>query len=131
MNPKERIDELTTLLTEANYQYYVLDAPTMLDFEYDRMLRELEGFFLSEELAPQVTVRSKKASRVDAKAFVNGGRIIVPVTADGPGEAEAVIVVKGVKKPLKSRYGFTVRNSDGTYTFKAQNVASDILEGEL
>ena len=41
MNPKERIEKLTTLLTEANYQYYVLDTPTMQDFEYDKLLREL------------------------------------------------------------------------------------------
>ena len=42
MNPKERIDALTKRLLEANYQYYVLDNPIMLDFEYDRLLRELE-----------------------------------------------------------------------------------------
>ena len=42
MNPKDRIEELTRLLTQANYQYYVLDDPTMPDFEYDRLLRELE-----------------------------------------------------------------------------------------
>lgn len=39
---KERIDALTELLNEANHKYYVLDAPTMPDFEYDRLLRELE-----------------------------------------------------------------------------------------
>ena len=42
MTPKERIQELTALLTEANYRYYVLDDPNMPDFEYDRLLRELE-----------------------------------------------------------------------------------------
>ena len=42
MDPKQRIEELTILLKEANYKYYVLDAPTMPDFEYDRALRELE-----------------------------------------------------------------------------------------
>ena len=42
MEPNQRIDELTALLTEANYRYYVLDDPQMPDFEYDRLLRELE-----------------------------------------------------------------------------------------
>ena len=42
MNPKERIAELNQILIEANYRYYVLDDPTMPDFEYDRLLRELE-----------------------------------------------------------------------------------------
>ena len=42
MNPKERVDQLCQILSEANYQYYVLDDPKMPDFEYDRLLRELE-----------------------------------------------------------------------------------------
>ena len=32
MNPKERIEELTALLKEAGYRYYVLDDPTMEDW---------------------------------------------------------------------------------------------------
>ena len=31
MNPKDRILELSSQLTEANYRYYVLDDPTMPD----------------------------------------------------------------------------------------------------
>ena len=42
MNARERVLELKNLLTEANYRYYVMDDPVMLDFEYDRLLRELE-----------------------------------------------------------------------------------------
>ena len=42
MEVKERILELTQKLNEANNQYYVLDDPKMPDFEYDRLLRELE-----------------------------------------------------------------------------------------
>ena len=42
MEPKERMQELTKLLNDAGYRYYVLDDPDMPDFEYDRLLRELE-----------------------------------------------------------------------------------------
>ena len=42
MNIEEKILSLTNQLNEANYQYYVLDDPQMPDFEYDRLLRELE-----------------------------------------------------------------------------------------
>ena len=42
MNPKEEMQQLTARLEEANHQYYVLDAPTMADYEYDRLLRRLE-----------------------------------------------------------------------------------------
>ena len=38
MDPKERIEELTELLKEANYRYYVLDDPKIHDFEYDMLL---------------------------------------------------------------------------------------------
>ncbi|MBQ3356768.1 MAG: NAD-dependent DNA ligase LigA [Oscillospiraceae bacterium] len=42
MNAKQEIERLTEILEEANHKYYVLDAPTMPDYEYDRMLRQLE-----------------------------------------------------------------------------------------
>lgn len=42
MEPLERIKELTGILIEANHKYYDLDTPEMPDFEYDRLLRELE-----------------------------------------------------------------------------------------
>ena len=43
MDHRKRIEELTALLSDANYRYYVLDDPRMHDFEYDRLLRELEN----------------------------------------------------------------------------------------
>ena len=42
MQEKERVQQLSGILKEANYRYYVLDDPQMPDFEYDRLLRELE-----------------------------------------------------------------------------------------
>ena len=42
MEASKRVDELIRILNEANYRYYVMDDPVLLDFEYDRMLRELE-----------------------------------------------------------------------------------------
>lgn len=37
----DRINELVDILNEANYNYYVLDNPTITDQEYDKYLREL------------------------------------------------------------------------------------------
>lgn len=42
MEAKERIENLTKQLNDANYCYYVLDNPQMPDYEYDQLLRELE-----------------------------------------------------------------------------------------
>ena len=41
MNIKLRIEELTNILNEANYNYYILDNPTISDQEFDKYLREL------------------------------------------------------------------------------------------
>ena len=38
----KRIDELVKLLKQYNYEYYVLDNPSVTDYEYDSLLRELE-----------------------------------------------------------------------------------------
>ncbi len=37
----DRINELVEILNEANYNYHVLDNPTITDQEYDKYLREL------------------------------------------------------------------------------------------
>lgn len=42
MNIQEEILSLTKELNEAGHRYYVMDAPTMPDFEYDQKLRRLE-----------------------------------------------------------------------------------------
>lgn len=39
---KEKIQELTHQLNEHNYNYYVLNKPTISDFEFDMLLKELE-----------------------------------------------------------------------------------------
>ena len=47
MNPREEIAHLTEVLERANHQYYVLDAPEMEDYEYDRLLRRLEELVIA------------------------------------------------------------------------------------
>ena len=42
MEPREEIMALRAQLEEANHRYYVLDDPTMPDYEYDRLMRRLE-----------------------------------------------------------------------------------------
>ena len=66
MNFKERMDELTHQLNEANYRYYVLDDPLMLDFEYDRLLRELE---ILEQEHPELIRQDSPTQRVGGEAL--------------------------------------------------------------
>lgn len=39
---KKRIGELTARLNRYSYEYYVLDAPTVDDYDFDMQLRELQ-----------------------------------------------------------------------------------------
>ena len=41
MNVSERIQFLRTELRQHNHSYYVLDKPTISDFEFDKLLEEL------------------------------------------------------------------------------------------
>ena len=41
MEPIERVKEITALLEKYNYEYYVLDNPSVSDAEYDRLMQEL------------------------------------------------------------------------------------------
>lgn len=42
MDYRREIEQLRATLNEAGHLYYVLDAPTMPDYEYDHLLRRLE-----------------------------------------------------------------------------------------
>ena len=76
MNPKERIEELTALLKEAGYRYYVLDDPTMEDYEYDRLLRELEEL---EAAHPELAAADSPTKRVGGEALSQFEKVTHPV----------------------------------------------------
>ena len=65
-NIKERVEELTRILNEANYNYYVLDNPTITDQEFDKYLRELETIELEH---PEYAYENSPTKRV-------GGEVI-------------------------------------------------------
>ncbi len=66
MEIKKRMEELTKILNEANYLYYVMDAPVMPDFEYDRLLRELEDL---EKAHPELAMPDSPTQRVGGEAL--------------------------------------------------------------
>lgn len=72
MEPKQRIEELTKLLNDAGYRYYVLDDPTMPDFEYDRLLRELEDL---EKANPELALPDSPTKRVGGQAVNTFGEV--------------------------------------------------------
>ena len=76
MQPIERMQELAQLLTQANYRYYVLDDPTIPDFEYDRLLRELEDL---EKEYPEHAQPDSPTKRVGGQALSQFEKVAHPV----------------------------------------------------
>lgn len=76
MEIKERIAHLSQVLNEANYKYYVLDNPEMPDFEYDRILRELEEL---EIAYPQFSMPDSPTKRVGGEALSKFEKVNHPV----------------------------------------------------
>ena len=62
-DPAARAAELRALIEEANHRYYVLDAPTLEDAEYDRLLRELQEL---EAAHPDLLTPDSPTQRVGA-----------------------------------------------------------------
>jgi DNA ligase (NAD+) len=56
-----RIEELRELLNKYNYEYYVLDRPSVPDAEYDRLMQELIAL---EEQYPEFKTKDSPTQRV-------------------------------------------------------------------
>ncbi len=65
---KTRLLELRKTLDELSYQYYTLDKPTVTDYEYDMMYRELETI---EKAHPEWITPDSPTQRVGSK--ISGG----------------------------------------------------------
>ncbi len=63
-------------MKEANYRYYVLDDPTMPDFEYDHLLRELEEL---EAANPELAAADSPTKRVGGEALSQFEKVTHPV----------------------------------------------------
>lgn len=66
MDPKLRAEEITKLLERYNYEYYVLDNPSVSDAEYDRLMQEL---ILIEEEHPELKSPLSPTQRVGGKVM--------------------------------------------------------------
>jgi len=76
MEAIQRVRELTEILNDANYRYYVLDDPRMPDFEYDRLLRELEDL---EKAHPELAQQNSPTKRVGGQAISKFEKVTHPV----------------------------------------------------
>jgi DNA ligase (NAD+) len=75
-NPAARAEELRARLRDASHRYYVLDAPTLSDAEYDRLFRELEQLEADHPdlITPDSPTRRVGAAPSEKFAKVTHGR---------------------------------------------------------
>ncbi len=62
----ERLIEIKKLLNEYNYQYYVLDNPSVSDQEYDRLMQELQAI---ENQHPEWLTADSPSQRVGGQVL--------------------------------------------------------------
>jgi DNA ligase (NAD+) len=76
-SPAERVDQLRHELEQANYNYYVLDNPTISDADYDALMRELRDL---ESRFPELQTEDSPTARVSGEV----GRGFRPVRHPRP-----------------------------------------------
>ena len=64
-----RIEELRRLLTQYEYEYYVLSQPTISDLEFDRLMHQLESL---EEAHPELITPDSPTQRVGSEFIKDG-----------------------------------------------------------
>lgn len=64
--PQSRIQQLRELINRYDYEYYVLDAPTVPDSEYDHIYRELQAL---EQQHPSLRTADSPTQRVSGSAI--------------------------------------------------------------
>lgn len=63
---KKRISELVEELNKHNHRYYVMDAPSISDYDYDMMMQELKQL---EEKYPELILPDSPTQRVGGEAL--------------------------------------------------------------
>ena len=101
MDPKEEIRQLTKVLNEANYQYYVLSNSQMPDFEFDRLLRRLEEL---EAKYPEFMEVDSPTQRVGGEPIGDFEKVEHPVPLESLQDVfsleELAEFTEGVKKTI-------------------------------
>lgn len=101
MDAKKRIDELTKILNNANYSYYVLNESNITDQEFDKYLRELE---MLEEKYPEYKDINSPTQRVGGEVIDSFEKVRhnLPMLSlpDVFSEEEIVAFFKRIEKEL-------------------------------
>lgn len=98
---EKRINELIELINRANYEYYVLDNPTISDQEYDRYMQELIRL---ETDNPSLVVDNSPTKLIGGKVIDQFSKVIhqIPMLSLGNvfNESEIIAFDERIKKEV-------------------------------
>ena len=98
---EKRIDELIKIINKANYDYYMLDKPTITDQEYDRYMEELSNL---ESEHPDLIRDDSPTQRVGSEVISSFKKVThkIPMLSLGDifNEDEVVLFDERIKKTI-------------------------------
>jgi len=91
---------LRRLLNQYNYEYYVLDRPSVTDQEYDRLMQELIAL---EEKFPELVTPNSPTQRVGGEVLAGFQKVVhrVPMLSlsNAFNEGDSAILTGGSARP--------------------------------
>ncbi|HKL95368.1 MAG TPA: NAD-dependent DNA ligase LigA [Haploplasma sp.] len=103
MEHTKRIEELTNIINEANYNYHTLDNPTISDYEYDKLLNELIKL---EEQYPNNKLPNSPTQKIGGVILDNFKKVIhsVPMMSlsNAFNETDLVIFYNRISKIIEN-----------------------------
>ncbi len=126
MTPQERIEQLTDELNRHNYNYYVLDAPEISDFEFDALLSELEQL---EEQHPQFKKPNSPTSRIGGEAVSSFAEVVHSVPMQSLQKAFSRAEIEDFDRRVRE----VIQNPDYVVEHKIDGLSISIeyVNGEL
>lgn len=126
MNAKQEIERISKILEEANYKYYVQDAPDMADFEYDHLLRQLEEL---EAQYPEYASPLSPTKRVGGQAASKFEKVEHPVPLESLQDVFSEDEVREFDEKLRERV------PDAVYSVEPKvdglSVALEYIDGKF
>jgi len=126
MNAKERIKELTALLNRYNYEYHILNQPSIPDSDYDHLFRELEDL---EAIYPEYIQEDSPTKKVGYEVLSEFKK----VTHDRPmlslGDVFSYEELKDWASKIKQRFN----NAEFVVEYKIDGLAMGLIyqDGQL
>ncbi len=128
-NAKKRIEELTNLLNYHSKKYYVEDSPEISDFEYDKMLVELEKL---EDEYPQFASEISPTKRVGGAVLSEFDKVVHQVRMESLQDAFSEEEINDFDKRVSSQisdYSYVVEHKIDGLSVSLEYVNGDFKRG--